>query len=115
MLSLTKFHKKNSIFTDPNSSSPLLKCGKVTVMHNNDCRRTTFFYDGLLCAKTDYGQSTCLGDSGGPLVYYSANGTPVIIGIASYTTRPLSSNMATCNYFTRVTSFYDWIKKKTQL
>lgn len=105
------------MFVDSFSKADTLQWGKVKVMDNEECRQEEkYFYNGLLCAKTEYKQSTCSGDSGGPLVYYQQDGKLIQIGIVSFgDNRDKYCPLVVMNLFTRVSFFVEWIHKNIEM
>ncbi|XP_055625425.1 collagenase-like [Toxorhynchites rutilus septentrionalis] len=91
-----------------------LQFAPLKVISNNQCTKT---YNPLvirkttICAQGDEKQSPCNGDSGGPLVLEGDN---ILVGVVSF------GHITGCERglpgaFARVTSFVDWVRKKTGL
>ncbi|XP_053688653.1 collagenase-like [Sabethes cyaneus] len=91
-----------------------LQYAPLTVISNSQCTKT---YNPLvvkkttLCAQGEDKQSPCNGDSGGPLVLENEH---VLVGVVSFG-HATGCERGFPGAFARVTSFVDWIKKKTGL
>ncbi|XP_065093800.1 collagenase-like [Ochlerotatus camptorhynchus] len=91
-----------------------LQYAPLTVITNSKCTKT---YNPLvikkttICALGGEKQSPCNGDSGGPLVL---EGTNVQVGVVSFG-HASGCDRGLPGAFARLTSFADWIKKKTGL
>lgn len=103
------------IIADLVSVQSTLQWGKVTVTDKKECRFPNISsLDGLLCAKTNRGQSGLSGDSGGPLVYKSSNGNYIQIGVLSRILLSSSDDIPICNLYTNVTHFSEWISTNAE-
>ncbi|XP_055843050.1 chymotrypsin BI-like [Episyrphus balteatus] len=94
------------------SATDKLRWIEVPVMTNSAC--SPYFggsvKDTHVCISTKGAKSTCNGDSGGPLVL--ADGSNTVIGATSFGIA-LGCEKGWPGVFTRVTSYLDWIQKKS--
>lgn len=91
-----------------------LQYAPLTVITNNECSKTfspLVVKKTTLCAKGEHKESPCNGDSGGPLVL---EGTKTQVGVVSFG-HASGCELGYPGAFARLTSFVDWVKKKTGL
>ncbi|XP_067644961.1 collagenase-like [Eurosta solidaginis] len=91
-----------------------LNYARLTVISNSECAQTydtKFVVSSTLCISTPSGTSTCQGDSGGPLVLESDGS---LIGVTSFVSSEGCASGSPAG-FTRVTSYLDWIRKRTSI
>ena len=108
--------------TDPNGSgSRILMQVELQDMSIEVCKEIPNDFnldDRNVCAfSTIPGRSICRGDSGGPLYGFSANGTPVLVGISSYVSFScnIDDNSSMTNlpsFFTNVFWYKEWLNSK---
>ncbi|XP_067629530.1 collagenase-like [Eurosta solidaginis] len=97
------------------SNSLVLNYAYFGVITNEKCAASYYgssiIYDGKICTAADDHIKLLRGDSGGPLVLASSN---IQIGIVSVTSmQGFGTNLPAA--YTRVTSYLDWIRDKTNI
>ncbi|XP_067618422.1 collagenase-like [Eurosta solidaginis] len=97
------------------SNSPVLQFAYFRVISNEECAAayygSSIIHDGKICTATDNRIKLLGGDSGGPLVLASSK---IQIGIVSVTSM-LGFGTYLPAAYTRVTSYLDWIRDKTNI
>ncbi|XP_059152815.1 chymotrypsinogen 2-like [Physella acuta] len=97
--------------TNQNSNEKNLKSVDVAVVSDATCRsiyKTNF--DGTIFCAGSRGNGYCYGDAGGPLVCKESDGRYYAYGIAIGNMGDCS---ATAEFYTKVSSYFRWIKEKT--
>lgn len=104
------------ISDDSTGTSNILKFVDLSILPVKICSK--YYQKGLvtesnLCVGTASLKTTCNGDSGGPLVTDDVK-APVLIGVTSFVAS-YGCEMKIPAAFTRVSSFLDWIERRTNI
>ncbi|RWS07578.1 Trypsin-like serine protease 3 [Dinothrombium tinctorium] len=102
--------------------SNTLQYAELQILTNHHCekmfnqsRHFQYISSSFLCAGDDSGQiDSCIGDSGAPFVV-QINGVWYLYGIVSWGIGSICAEPGIPTVFTRISTFYDWIKNVTSL